>query len=74
MKKQNLAQRLGQSIRERRLALGYSQDDFADRIDMHRAYYGIIERGVKNVTLPTLHRVAVGLGITMSELLRGIDE
>lgn len=73
MKKPNLAQIVGQAMRERRTALGLSQDDFADRIDMHRAYYGSIERGQKNVTLPTLRRVAIGLGVTMSDLLRGID-
>jgi transcriptional regulator with XRE-family HTH domain len=74
MKKPKLAQRVGQAMRRRRADLGLSQDLFADRIQMHRAYYSAIERGEKNVTLPTLLRVAVGLGVSMSELLRGVDD
>jgi transcriptional regulator with XRE-family HTH domain len=73
MKKLNLAQSVGQAMKRHRTAMGLSQDLFADRIQMHRAYYSAIERGEKNVTLPTLRRVAVGLGLTMSDLLRGID-
>ena len=72
MKKPTLAQRVGQAMRSHRTDMGLSQDLFADRIQMHRAYYSAIERGEKNVTLPTLQRVAVGLGVSISELLRGI--
>lgn len=53
--------------------MGLSQDLFADRIRMHRAQYAVLERGEKNITLPTLLRVAQGLGVSMSDLLRGID-
>jgi len=47
-----------------------SQEAFADSIGMHRAYYSAIERGERNLTLRTLWRVAKGLEIRMSELLR----
>ena len=50
-KKNPLVLKLGQAIRTRRLAIKLSQDDFADRIHMHRAYYSAIERGEKNITL-----------------------
>lgn len=60
-------------MRALRLQGGLSQDNFADTIDMHRASYSAIERGEKNITLATLHRVAVGLGVTMAELLAGVD-
>ena len=73
MKKQNLAQTVGRAMRKHRLAIGLSQDLFADVIDMHRAQYSAIERGEKNITLPTLLRICNGLGITLSDLLRGID-
>ena len=70
MAKHSMAILLGRAVRARREAAGVSQDQFADRIDMHRAYYAAIERGEKNVTLPTLKRVAEGLRVPMSELLR----
>jgi transcriptional regulator with XRE-family HTH domain len=69
----SLAAKLGQSLRTQRRATGLSQDDFADRIHMHRAYYSAIERGEKNITLTTLHRVARGFGISMSSLLKDLD-
>lgn len=65
-----LAQRIGAAIRRRREESGSNQDDFAASIDMHRTQYSAIERGERNLTLPTLDRVARGLGAKMSELLR----
>lgn len=68
-----LAAKLGQVLRTHRRATGLSQDDFADRIHMHRAYYSAIERGEKNITLVTLHRIALGFGVSMSNLLVDVD-
>ena len=61
------------SIRLFRERLGISQEAFADRIGMHRAYYGAIERGKKNLTLQTLERVAEGLGVRPSRLFEEQD-
>jgi transcriptional regulator with XRE-family HTH domain len=72
MEKHPIAVQIGQVIRARREATGRSQDGFADAIDMHRAYYAAIERGEKKVTLRTLKRVAEGLHVPMSEILREI--
>jgi transcriptional regulator with XRE-family HTH domain len=69
MDEATLQQRLGTAIRERRSALGYSQDTFADAISMHRAYYSSIERGERNLTLATMQRVAEGLETPLSALL-----
>lgn len=62
--------RLGKAIRTRRLRLGYTQDAFAQHIDMQTAYFARIERGEKNVTVATLQRIAVGLGGRMSEIMQ----
>lgn len=64
-----LQKKLGMAIRARRTELGFSQDSFADLIHMHRAYYAAIERGERNITLHTIHRVARGLATTMAELM-----
>jgi len=69
MDKATLQTQLGTAVRERRQALGYSQDTFADAISMHRAYYSSIERGSRNLTLSTIARVADGLGISLAELM-----
>lgn len=65
-----LQRKVGAAIRARREARGVSQESFADEIGMHRAYYSKIERGERNLTLTTLERVASGLGIRVSQLLK----
>jgi transcriptional regulator with XRE-family HTH domain len=70
MREEKLLTGLGAAIRKRRTALKVSQEAFADLIAMHRAYYSAIERGERNLTLGTLHRVAKGLGVRMADLLR----
>lgn len=69
MEQSSLGQRIGAAIRTRRVAKGMSQENFADLIAMHRAYYSAIERGQKNITISTLERIAQGLGTPMSTLL-----
>jgi transcriptional regulator with XRE-family HTH domain len=68
LEKPSPTERLGAVMRTYRKATKLSQDRFADRIDMHRAYYSAIERGEKNITLDTLLRVADGLGVNTSDL------
>ncbi|MFC3716308.1 helix-turn-helix domain-containing protein [Luteimonas soli] len=66
----SLPARIGLAIRKRREQLGVSQEAFADSIQMHRNYYGAIERGEKTMRLDTLERVAVGLDVEAWRLLR----
>jgi transcriptional regulator with XRE-family HTH domain len=73
MKRRSLQERIGDALRRRREAQGYSQEGFADRIRMHRAYYGAIERGKKNLQLTTLERVCTGLDIAAWEIMREAD-
>ena len=70
MDESTLQHRLGTAIRLRRTSLGMSQEAFADAIQMHRAYYSKVERGEKNLTLQTLGRVTLGLGVKLSQLLK----
>ena len=64
---------LGQNIRSRREALGYSQEKLAFLAGMGAAHLGNIERGSdkNNPTLSTLLKIATGLHTTLEELLEG---
>jgi transcriptional regulator with XRE-family HTH domain len=73
MKATSVQLAVGETIRKIRTAQGYSQDTFADAIEMHRAYYGSIERGERNLTLSTLKRVSEGLGTTLAEIFKRAD-
>ena len=65
---------LGKRIRELRSKKGFSQESFADHCGLHRTYMGGIERGEHNLTLQTALTISKGLGISMSELLTGIEK
>lgn len=69
-----LQKRLGEMIRRRRESAAISQEGFADRIRMHRAYYGALERGEKNLQLSTLERVCEGLGCALWEVVRDAEK
>lgn len=66
--------KLGKALRARREAAGFSQEGFADRIQMHRTYYSAIERGEKNLQLDTLRKVCMGLGCKVWEIVQDAEE
>ena len=64
---------LGNRIRELRKQLGWSQEEFADQAHVHRTFAGSLERGEKNVSFHALALISRCFGITLSELLAGIE-
>ena len=65
---------LAERIRELRQRKHWSQEDFADRCGLHRTAVGFLERAERNPRLDTLLTVSKTLGITVSELLRGLEK
>ncbi len=65
---------LGGTIRQLRVAAGYSQRSFADICGVHRTLISAIERGKSNACLSTVERLASSLGLTPSELLRTAEK
>lgn len=63
---------LGNKIRELRLQTGLSQEKFALKIDMDRPYYASVESGKRNIAIINIKKIADGLGVTLSELFKGI--
>ena len=64
---------LGERIRELREAKHWSQEEFADLCGLHRTAVGFLERAERNPRLDTLMTISKGLGITVSELLQGLE-
>lgn len=64
--------RLGERLRELRREKGISQEAFADKCGLDRTYISGIERGKRNVSLRNIEVIAKALGITISELMKGI--
>jgi transcriptional regulator with XRE-family HTH domain len=61
--------RLGHQIKQLRQQQGLSLEQLADRSDVSRSMLSAMERGEKAPTIVVLHRVANGLGLTMTRLL-----
>ncbi|MGH9057439.1 MAG: helix-turn-helix domain-containing protein [Acidimicrobiales bacterium] len=66
------ARALGQRVRERRRALGVSQEDLGDLAGLHRTYVGHLERGEINPSLLNILKVAAALGIDAADLVRDL--
>jgi len=67
-----LQQIVGARIRELRTARGWSQEGFADICEIHRSHMGEIERGEVDIAISTLARLAKGLDMTVSGMLKGV--
>jgi transcriptional regulator with XRE-family HTH domain len=57
------------NVRRRRLELGLSQEQLAEKAGVHRTYVGMLERGEKNVTIYNIWRLAGALQIEAADLL-----
>lgn len=60
--------RFGRAIRRIREEQGINQEEAAERCGLHRTYYSGIERGVRNVSLVNIERVAKGLKTSLPGL------
>lgn len=60
---------LANNLRKLRKTQGYSQEELANRCELHRTYIGSVERGERNVSLSTLEVLAKALGVSVPELL-----
>ena len=64
---------LGQLVKQRRTALGISQEELGLRANLDRTYISGIERGVRNPSITALVSLASGLGITIANLLENLE-
>ena len=69
-----LAHGLGRVIRRHRLRLGLSQEELAERADLHRNHVGFLERGERSPTVDVLARIGTALGVPASRLLFEAEE
>jgi transcriptional regulator with XRE-family HTH domain len=59
----------GSAVRTLRRERGLSQEEFADRVGLHRTYIGDVERGERNVGLVNVSRIAAALELPISTLI-----
>lgn len=68
----DVASRFGRRFRQLRQEQGLTQVEVAVHFGIDRTFLSDVERGRKSVCLPTLEVMALGFGLTLSDLLRGV--
>jgi len=61
---------LGRAVAERRAALNITQEQLALRAGLHQRWISNVENGHRNPSYSSLRRLAAGLELTTSELIR----
>jgi transcriptional regulator with XRE-family HTH domain len=70
----SLSTRFGRAVRRLREDSGISQETFAHKANIGRAYYSAIERGRTNPSLEMIGRIAKALGVRLGELFAAVDQ
>lgn len=66
--------RLRQRVRQLREARGFTQEKFAEKVDLGYKYYQSLESGrTANPTVDTLEKIAKALGVDVVELMQPLD-
>lgn len=64
--------RFGRAIRRIREEQGINQEEAAERCGLHRTYYSGIERGVRNVSLFNIGKIAKGLKASLPDIFKRV--
>ena len=65
--------KFGDNVHTRRKAQALSQEKLAERADLDRTYISGIERGVRNLSILSVVRLAKALKTSTTKLCEGID-
>lgn len=68
----DITSRFGRRLRHLREVKGMTQTEVAEAFGIDRTFISDLERGRKSVCLPTMEIFALGFGVSISDLLRGL--
>ncbi|WP_233118903.1 helix-turn-helix domain-containing protein [Aggregatibacter actinomycetemcomitans] len=57
------------NLKQQRHKKSLSQEELAELSDLHRTYISAVERGVKNISIDNMERLANALNMDLIELL-----
>ena len=69
MNKSDIFEKFGEKIKEYRKQKGFSQEQLAEKANLHRTYIGMIERAEKNITLLNIEKIANALDVKITDLI-----
>jgi transcriptional regulator with XRE-family HTH domain len=53
----------GQNLKKYRVKKGLSQEEFAEKVGLHRTYISAVERGRRSIALENINKIALALEI-----------
>lgn len=59
----------GLKVRMRRFEMGITQEELAEKADLHPTYLGSVERGERNIALENIIALAKALGCSPKDLM-----
>jgi transcriptional regulator with XRE-family HTH domain len=74
MKKNTILHKIAKRVRNLRKINKISQEELAEKADLHPTFIGNIERAETNPTTTTLEKIAKAFNITLAELLTFPEE
>lgn len=66
----DIAKKFGKRLKTLRLAKGLSQGKLAKRLNVSPSYISQIERGLGNMSLRRIEKLAHALGVSIKELIK----
>lgn len=65
----NINEKFGKRIKEKRKAMGLSQEKLANIAEIDRTYLPEVERGERNISLVVAEKIANALGEKLSKMI-----
>ena len=62
-----IREKVGKRIKNLRHKLGLSQEELADKAEIHRTYIASLEVGKRNISIITLEKIVIALEVSLSE-------
>lgn len=72
MIEERFLKQFGKRLAHIRQQKGMTQEQVADRVELHRTYIGFIEQGKRNPSIANVYRIARTLKVHISELLKDL--
>lgn len=67
-----LAVTLGKELKRLRIEKGYTQEELANKLKLHRTYISAVELGKKNITINNVYKFACELDTNLYEIFNTI--
>jgi transcriptional regulator with XRE-family HTH domain len=74
MEKTNAQKIIGERIKLHRNILGITQEELADRVNLHRTYISSVERGERNISTKNLLSICFEVEINLQKIFDDIKK